>query len=236
MQLFGGKFNFPDGTPRHNYDTFMQAFVTVWQIITLTAWEDVLYDSVRAWGGSKWCYFYYLLVLVVAVYILFNVFIIIILGSFSQQYSETHEEGLANILQEDLIGVDKIMKHAHKRAYKEKSHGVTLHMHRSKKPRSMRDEVIADKLPAPGRGGVSLKGQYPFDDAPAGTDAESQQAEQQAAQPSNPADASASSEQLRWDTEPLPHHKISNYRPVEVKDSRSAMLQLCSVPSFLGDS
>ena len=64
MQLFGGKFNFPDGTPRHNFDTFVQAFVTVWQVITATAWEEVLFDSVRSWEGSKWCYFYYLAVLV----------------------------------------------------------------------------------------------------------------------------------------------------------------------------
>lgn len=29
MQLFGGKFDFPDGVPRGNYDSFMIGFFTV---------------------------------------------------------------------------------------------------------------------------------------------------------------------------------------------------------------
>jgi hypothetical protein len=29
MQIFGGKFNFPDGVPVTNFDTFNNAFVTV---------------------------------------------------------------------------------------------------------------------------------------------------------------------------------------------------------------
>jgi hypothetical protein len=28
MQMFGGKFNFSDGIPRSNFDTFNNAFVT----------------------------------------------------------------------------------------------------------------------------------------------------------------------------------------------------------------
>lgn len=29
MQVFGGQFNFPDGKPRGNYDSFIIAFLTV---------------------------------------------------------------------------------------------------------------------------------------------------------------------------------------------------------------
>jgi hypothetical protein len=32
MQLFGGKFNFPDGKPRSNFDTFYQSLLTVFQV------------------------------------------------------------------------------------------------------------------------------------------------------------------------------------------------------------
>jgi hypothetical protein len=139
MQLFGGKFDFPNGRPRHNYDTFMTAFITVWQIITLTNWETVLFDSVRSWEGSKWPYFYYLAVLLVAVYILFNIFIIIILESFSTRYSDTfsEEDEVASAVQKQLA-----LTHAHIYKYgKPPEHGISLYMHRSKRPNSMMDEA-----------------------------------------------------------------------------------------------
>ena len=39
--VLGGRFDFPDGRPRHNFDSFGQAFLTVWQVITLYNWELV---------------------------------------------------------------------------------------------------------------------------------------------------------------------------------------------------
>lgn len=38
MQLFGGRFDFPDGKPRGNYDTFNIALVTVFQVLTMENW------------------------------------------------------------------------------------------------------------------------------------------------------------------------------------------------------
>ena len=35
MQLFGGRFNFPEGKPRGHFDNFHQAFITVFQLLTL---------------------------------------------------------------------------------------------------------------------------------------------------------------------------------------------------------
>ncbi len=32
MQLFGGRFNFPQGKPRSNFDTFWQSLLTVFQV------------------------------------------------------------------------------------------------------------------------------------------------------------------------------------------------------------
>ena len=34
MQLFGGAFNFPDGTPDANFDTFVISLLTVFQVLT----------------------------------------------------------------------------------------------------------------------------------------------------------------------------------------------------------
>lgn len=35
MQIFGGNFEFPEGTPRANFDSFHWAFVTVFQILSM---------------------------------------------------------------------------------------------------------------------------------------------------------------------------------------------------------
>ena len=34
MQVFGGKFNFPSGLPRQNFDSFFQSLLTVFQVLT----------------------------------------------------------------------------------------------------------------------------------------------------------------------------------------------------------
>eukprot|EP01052_Picozoa_sp_SAG31_P015387 SAG31_NODE_987_length_10544_cov_56.002106_1_plen_2161_part_00 len=189
MQLFGGKFNFPDGTPRHNFDTFAQAFVTVWQVITLSDWEEVLFDSVRAWEGSKWCYFYYLSLLIVAVYVLFNIFIIIILGSFSQQYSDSRKDGLAQALKEDLIGESaRVFSEAY-REY-ERAHGISLNLHRSAKPSSMHEH---------------------HDDHQS-TEKHAADSEIQSNQDSN-TEAAKDGQILRWDVDLLPNHKTTKAPP-----------------------
>ena len=38
MQIYGGRFNFKWGKPRGNFDTFNDAFVTVFQVLTLENW------------------------------------------------------------------------------------------------------------------------------------------------------------------------------------------------------
>jgi hypothetical protein len=71
----------------------MQAFITVWQIITMYNWEVVMYDGVRSWGGQKYAYFYFLFVLLIGVYILMNIFIIIILENFNERYADASSDG-----------------------------------------------------------------------------------------------------------------------------------------------
>ena len=41
MQLFGGAFNFPDGTPDANFDTFVISLLTVFQVLTGEDWNEV---------------------------------------------------------------------------------------------------------------------------------------------------------------------------------------------------
>lgn len=51
MQLFGGHFNFEDGTPDANFDTFSIALLTVFQILTGEDWNEVMYKGIEARGG-----------------------------------------------------------------------------------------------------------------------------------------------------------------------------------------
>ena len=41
MQLFGGAFNFPDGTPPSNFNSFPIALLTVFQVLTGEDWNEV---------------------------------------------------------------------------------------------------------------------------------------------------------------------------------------------------
>ena len=52
MQVFGGKFNFPDtAKPEANFDSFWQSLLTVFQILTGEDWNEVMYDGINAYGG-----------------------------------------------------------------------------------------------------------------------------------------------------------------------------------------
>ncbi|KAA3681610.1 uncharacterized protein DEA37_0007098 [Paragonimus westermani] len=51
MQLFGGDFNFDEGRPTQNFDTFVKALMTVFQILTGEDWNTVMYNGIRAQGG-----------------------------------------------------------------------------------------------------------------------------------------------------------------------------------------
>ena len=49
-QIFQGNYDFgPDEEkPRANYDSFTVAFITVFQVLTMENWQQVLYSSMHA--------------------------------------------------------------------------------------------------------------------------------------------------------------------------------------------
>jgi voltage-dependent calcium channel N type alpha-1B len=53
MQLFGGQFNFAEGTPPTNFNTFPIALLTVFQILTGEDWNEVMYFGIESQGGHK---------------------------------------------------------------------------------------------------------------------------------------------------------------------------------------
>lgn len=53
MQLFGGQFNFAEGTPPTNFNTFPIALLTVFQILTGEDWNEVMYFGIESQGGHR---------------------------------------------------------------------------------------------------------------------------------------------------------------------------------------
>jgi len=82
MQVFGGKFNFEDGLPRWNYDSFHWAFITVFQVLTMENWQLVLFDSMRSSVG-KLSVLYYISWIFIGNIVLLNLFLAVLLDSFS---------------------------------------------------------------------------------------------------------------------------------------------------------
>ena len=91
MQIFGGNFNFPDGLPRGNYDSFNTAFITVFQVLTVENWQQILYDSMRSDLGKIIPSLYYVSWIFIGNFILLNLFLAILLDSFIEQEQEEEE-------------------------------------------------------------------------------------------------------------------------------------------------
>ena len=81
VQLFGLKFTpergFPE-PPRTNYDTTVDALMTVFVVMSGENWNDVWADTKLAVGA--WCAAYYILMVVVGNYVVLNLFVAILLS------------------------------------------------------------------------------------------------------------------------------------------------------------
>ncbi|CAN7994074.1 unnamed protein product, partial [Ixodes hexagonus] len=97
MQLFGGVFNFPDGTPAANFNTFPIALLTVFQILTGEDWNEVMYHGIQSQdgihGGMVYSLYFIILVLF-GNYTLLNVFLAIAVDNLAnaQELTAAEEE------------------------------------------------------------------------------------------------------------------------------------------------
>lgn len=95
MQVFGGKFNFSEmqDKPRHNFDSFWQSLLTVFQILTGEDWNAVMYDGIRAYGGVSsfgvLACIYFIILFICGNYILLNVFLAIAVDNLADAESLT---------------------------------------------------------------------------------------------------------------------------------------------------
>eukprot|EP00945_MAST-04E_sp_MAST-4E-sp1_P008438 g8438.t1 len=106
MQLFANKFRFDPETneplsmlengyesgqvPRANFDTFIWAVATVFQVLTGENWNTIMYDGMRVAGAGGAAYFITLVVL--GNFIVLNLFLAILLGNFENTNIDDDEE------------------------------------------------------------------------------------------------------------------------------------------------
>jgi len=97
-QIFQGSFNFgPDEElPRANFESFSVAFITVFQVLTMENWQQVLYVSMRAGEGSPAfktvTAIYYISWIFIGNFILLNLFLTIIIDAFEQEDESMDDE------------------------------------------------------------------------------------------------------------------------------------------------
>ncbi|XP_077309236.1 voltage-dependent R-type calcium channel subunit alpha-1E isoform X3 [Lithobates pipiens] len=95
MQLYGGRFNFNDGTPSANFDTFPAAIMTVFQILTGEDWNEVMYNGIRSQGGVRsgmWSSIYFIILTLFGNYTLLNVFLAIAVDNLANAQELTKDE------------------------------------------------------------------------------------------------------------------------------------------------
>ncbi|XP_072130490.1 probable voltage-dependent R-type calcium channel subunit alpha-1E [Mobula birostris] len=95
MQLFGGQFNFEEGTPPTNFDTFPAAIITVFQILTGEDWNEVMYNGIKSQGGvnsGMWSSVYFIVLTLFGNYTLLNVFLAIAVDNLANAQELTKEE------------------------------------------------------------------------------------------------------------------------------------------------
>lgn len=97
MQLFGGKFNTIDVRTRSNFDDFLHALLTVFQILTGEDWNSVMYSGIQAYDGPQKplgmvVSVYFIILFVFGNYILLNVFLAIAVDNLADAESLTKSQ------------------------------------------------------------------------------------------------------------------------------------------------
>lgn len=95
IQIYQGNYTFgPDAElPRGNFEEFGIAFVTVFQVLTMENWQDVMFESMRASQGSIFMKtltaIYYVSWIFIGNFILLNLFLAILIDSFNSEEDDT---------------------------------------------------------------------------------------------------------------------------------------------------
>ena len=83
MQIFSGKFDLPNNPVRSNYDYFLNAFITVFQVMTMENWQDILFVSMRSDVNKLITSVYLISWIFLGNYVLLNLFLAILIDGFT---------------------------------------------------------------------------------------------------------------------------------------------------------
>ncbi|EGR30825.1 hypothetical protein IMG5_122970 [Ichthyophthirius multifiliis] len=83
MQIYGGQLNQKNIQIRQNFDTFQNAFITVFQVVTLENWNDILYKTFNSNVHKAITSFYLISWIFIGNWIFLNLFLAILLDGFS---------------------------------------------------------------------------------------------------------------------------------------------------------
>ena len=106
MKLFGGQFNFPDKEYRQNFDTYNDAFLSVFQILSRSYWFYFVYLMFRSYINHFISALYLISWIFVGNFVFLNLFLAIMLDGFNQ--TEVEKEEL-KIEDQDVIDNNSII-------------------------------------------------------------------------------------------------------------------------------
>lgn len=92
MQLFAGIYDtdWEGDKPRGNFDTFGEAFITVFQVMTMENWQDILFSTMSQAGFIAAIYL--ISWIFIGNFVLLNLFLAILLDSFVEEDEEEKKE------------------------------------------------------------------------------------------------------------------------------------------------
>ena len=79
MEIFALNFEFPEGRPRSHFDKFHNAFITIFQVLSLENWDSVLISALRYNPVSS---IFLIVWIIIGNFVLLNVFLAILLQGF----------------------------------------------------------------------------------------------------------------------------------------------------------
>ena len=92
IQIFGGKTNFPDSNIRANFNSFHDAFITVFQVLTLENWQQILFICMRSSAGAFLTNLFLISWIFIGNYVLLNLFLAILLDGFTEYEDEDEKK------------------------------------------------------------------------------------------------------------------------------------------------
>lgn len=89
--MFGGGFDVSDAPFRYNFDSFNQAFITSFVLLSTENWNSVLFLALGGDSNKFLSSIYFISCIFIGNYMLLNLFLAILLDAFTAVEEEDHD-------------------------------------------------------------------------------------------------------------------------------------------------